>query len=103
MIQAMKDLLHYYETGEGEEIKDNCALCTAASEIQEDSLFHTGICETICDPCSWRIFTDECCPDFVIGQVDISDARETRNEAWLKIRIPQLKQWIEHSIPSEET
>lgn len=87
-IKAMKELLHWYETGENE--PGRCPLCTA-----NDQGHPTAKCET----CPWVTVggatSNRTCNPCANAINKVSAKRETRPADFLAVRIPQLKEWIE--------
>lgn len=79
-IAAMKELLHWYETGEDE--PKECPLC----DVNEG-----------CQVCPWKLLTAGTCEETAEDKFDLDmvDLREYRDPEFLATRIPQLKEWIE--------
>lgn len=102
MIEAMKELLEYYETGKPEKVKKSCPLCVNGFGVVINNAMLTGYVVDYCLICPWSLFTKRQCNRDNINFIDIGTLRANRNEEWLKHRIPQLKEWIANSIPCEE-
>lgn len=90
-IAAMKELLHWYETGEDEGgARFSCPLCTVNDYYNYDDL--EG-----CQTCPWvtlhraSMDTGEC-PCNAAANAGIN--RSERDPDFLATRIPQLKEWI---------